>query len=248
MMTASLIAIYRRELTAYFQTPLAYVFLAAFAFAAPAFAFHIGGFFETNRADLAPMFDYLPWLLVILMPALAMRAWAEERDRGTLEFLMALPMPIWTMTAGKFLAAWTVAALALALTAPMWIAVNYLGEPDNAAIATGYLGALLLAGAYLAIGQALSATTANQVVAFVLGTGAAFLMTMAGLPLVLAALGENAPAALSETIAGLSALDHYNAFRHGVIGLADLVYFTGLVLIALACAGVMVAERRGGGR
>jgi len=244
----SLIAVYRRELTAYFQTPLAYVFLAVFAFAAPAFAFHIGRFFDTNRADLAPLFDYLPWLLVILMPALAMRAWAEERDRGTLEFLMALPIPLWASTGGKFLAAWTVAAAAIALTAPMWIAANYLGEPDNMAIATAYLGALLLAGGYLAIGQALSATTANQVVAFVLGAGACFLLTMAGLPLVLSVLGENAPAALSEFIAGLSALEHYDAFRNGVIDLTDLLYFIGLIIASLAAAGVMIAEQRGGGR
>jgi ABC-2 type transport system permease protein len=241
-------AVYRRELTAYFQTPLAYVFLAVFAFTAPAFAFHVGRFFDTNRADLAPLFDYLPWLLVILMPALAMRSWAEERDRGTLEFLMALPIPLWATAAGKFMAAWTVAGLALVLTMPMWIAVNYLGAPDNAAIATGYLGTMLLAGGYLAVGQALSATTSNQVVAFVLGTGAAFLLTMAGLPFVLAVLGENAPALVSEFVAGLSALDHYNAFRHGVIGLPDLIYFAGLILVSLTIAGVLVAERRGGGR
>ncbi|WP_203291035.1 ABC transporter permease [Maricaulis parjimensis] len=245
---SGLLAVYRRELTAYFQTPLAYVFLAVFGFAAPAFAFHVGRFFDTNRADLAPLFDYLPWLLVVLMPALAMRAWAEERDRGTLEFLMALPIPLWASAAGKFLAAWSVAALAIVLTFPMWIAVNYLGEPDNAAIATGYLGTLLLAGAYLAVGQALSATTANQVVAFVLGAGAAFLLTMAGLPFVLAALGENAPALVTEFVAGLSALDHYNAFQRGVIGLADLVYFIGLIIVSLALAGVLIAERRGGGR
>ena len=245
---SGLIAVFRRELTAYFQTPLAYVFLAVFAFAAPAFAFHVGRFFDTNRADLAPLFDYLPWLLVVLMPALAMRAWAEERDRGTLEFLMALPIPLWAMAAGKFLAAWSVAALAIVLTFPMWIAVNYLGAPDNAAIATAYLGTLLLAGAYLAVGQALSATTANQVVAVVLGAGAAFLLTMAGLPFVLASLGENAPAAVSEFVAGLSALDHFNAFRQGVIGLPDLIYFAGLILVSLALAGVLIAERRGGGR
>ena len=247
-MIHALRAVYRRELTAYFQTPLAYVFLAVFAFCAPAFAFHIGRFFDTNRADLAPMFDYLPWLLVVLMPALAMRAWAEERDRGTLEFLMALPIPLWASTGGKFLAAWSMAAIALVLTFPMWIAVNYLGAPDNAAIATGYLGAWLMAGAYLAVGQALSATTSNQVVAFVLGTGAAFILTMAGLPFVLAALGENAPAALSEFVAGLSALEHYSAFRHGVIGLPDLIYFLGLIVTALGLAGVLIAERRGGGR
>lgn len=247
-MIPTLLAVYRRELTSYFQTPLAYVFLAVFAVSAPAFTFHVGRFFDTNRADLAPMFDWMPWLLVILMPALAMRSWAEERDRGTLEFLMALPIPLWASTLGKFLAAWSVAAAALVLTLPLWIAVNYLGSPDNAAIATGYIGALFLAGGYLAVGQALSATTSNQVVAFVLGCGAAFLLTMAGLPLVLSGLGEGAPAWLTEFIAGLSALEHYNGFRFGVIGLPDLVYFIGLIAASLSCAGVLVAERRGGGR
>ena len=247
-MIHSLEAVYRREVSAYFQTPLAYVFLAVFACSAPAFAFHVGRFFDTNRADLAPMFDYLPWLFVVLMPALAMRAWAEERDRGTLEFLMALPIPLWASTGGKFLAAWSMAALALALTFPMWLAVNYLGAPDNAAIATGYLGAWLMAGGYLAVGQALSATTSNQVVAFVLGTGAAFILTMAGHPLVLASLGENAPASVSEFVAGLSAFEHFDAFRNGVIGVPDLVYFLGLIVLALTIAGVLVAERRGGGR
>jgi len=247
-MMKALHAVYRRELTSYFQTPLAYVFLAVFALTAPAFAFHVGRFFDTNRADLAPLFDYLPWLLVVLMPALAMRSWAEERDRGTLEFVMALPMPLWAATCGKFLAAWTVAAAALLLTFPMWIAVNYLGSPDNAAIATGYLGAILMAGGYLAVGQALSATTSNQVIAFVLGTAASFLLTMAGLPIVLAAVGEEAPVFVSEFIAGLSALEHYNGFRFGVISLPDLVYFVGLIAAALSCAGLLIADRRGGGR
>lgn len=243
-----LVAVYRRELTAYFQTPLAYVFLCVFALAAPAFAFHIGRFFDSNRVELAPMFDYLPWLLVILMPALSMRAWAEERDRGTLEFLMALPIPLWASTGGKFLAAWSVAGLALALTFPMWIAVNYLGAPDNAAIASAYLGAFLLAGGYLAVGQALSATTSNQVIAFVLGTGACFILTMAGLPIILSALGESAPAALAEFVASLSALEHYQSFQRGVIELAAVFYYLSLITASLAIAGLLVAERRGGGR
>lgn len=243
-----LIAVYRRELTAYFQTPLAYVFLCVFAISAPAFAFHLGRFFDTNRVELAPLFDYLPWLLVILMPALSMRAWAEERDRGTLEFLMALPIPLWASTSGKFLAAWSVAALALILTFPMWIAVNYLGTPDNAAIVSAYIGALLLAGGYLAVGQALSATTSNQVIAFVLGTGACFVLTMAGLPIVLSMLGQNAPAALAEFVAGLSALERYQSFQHGVIGLRDVIYFLSLIAASLSAAGLMIADRRGGGR
>lgn len=245
---SGLFAIYRRELAAYFQTPLAYVFLAFFAAAAPAFAFHFGSFFNTGRADLAPFFDWMPWLLLILMPALGMRAWAEERDRGTLEFLMALPTPVWQAVGGKFLAGWTVAAAALALTFPMWAAVNYLGSPDNAAIATAYFGALLLAGGYLALGQALSATTSNQVVAFVLGAGACFLLSMTGLPIVLSALGDAAPALLVEAVADLSALERYDALRRGVVSLRDLIYFLSLMGLSLTAAGVLIDERRGGGR
>ena len=245
---AGLNAVYRRELGAYFTTPLAFVFLAAFAFAAPAFAFNVGRFFDTNRADLAPLFAYLPWLLMILMPALAMRAWAEERDRGTIETLLSLPVPVWAAALGKFLAAWTVAALALVLTFPMWIAVNYLGAPDNMAIAAGYFGALLLAGAYLAIGQALSATTGNQVVAFVLGVLAAFLLTMAGSPFVTGALSAAMPAGLVEAITHMSALERFSAFQSGVIGVKDLVYFLSLIAGGTTAAGLLVGASRAGGR
>lgn len=246
-MTA-IIAVYRRELAAYFETPLAYVFLVVFAFAVPSFAWHIGGLFETRRADLAPMFDYMPWLLLILMPALAMRAWSEERDRGTLEILLTIPIPLWATGLGKYLAAWTMAASALVLTFPMWMAMNYLGEPDNAAIATAYVGSLLLAGGYLALGQALSALTSNQVVAFVLGTGACFLITVAGLPFVLDALATRIPGALAEAIADLSALARFEALRHGVLALPDLIYFMTLIALGLMMAMILISARRGGGR
>lgn len=243
-----LTAVYRRELASYFETPLAYVFLAVFAVAAPSFAWRVGRLFDTARADLAPMFDYLPWLLLFLMPALAMRAWAEERDRGTLEMLLTSAVPLWAATLGKFLAAWTIAALALALTTPMWIAMNYLGAPDNAAIATGYLGALLLAGGYLALGQALSAATANQVIAFVLGAGACFLVSVAGLPFVLEALAAHLPGPLAEAIAELSALSRFESLRRGVISLADLIYFVSLIGLGLGLAMSLIDARRGSGR
>jgi len=243
-----LLAIYRRELAAYFETPLAYVFLTVFAFAAPGFAWRVGRLFDTARADLAPLFDYMPWLLLVLMPALAMRAWAEERDRGTLETLLSSPISLWEAVLGKFLAAWSVAALALVLTFPMWVAMNYLGAPDNAATATAYLGALLLAGGYLALGQALSASTANQVIAFVLGAGACFLVTVAGLPFVLEALSAHGPAALAEALAELSALSRFESLRRGVISLSDLVYFLSLIGLGLGLAMALIDARRGGGR
>ena len=247
-MLSGFFAVYRREMRAWFTTPLAYVFLAAFAFAAPAFAFNIGRFFDTNRADLAPLFAYLPWLLMILMPALSMRAWAEERDRGTLEILLSSPIPLWAAALGKFLAAWTIAALALALTTPMWVAMNYLGSPDNAATATGYVGALLLAGGYLALGQALSASTANQVIAFVLGAGACFLVTVAGLPFVVDALASRLPGAAAEALAELSALARFQSLRRGVVSLSDLIYFLSLIGLGLGLAMTLIDARRGGGR
>jgi ABC-2 type transport system permease protein len=243
-----MVAVYRRELAAYFETPLAYVFLVVFAIAAPGFAWHVGGLFETGRADLAPLFDYMPWLLLILMPALAMRLWSEERDRGTLEMLLAAPIPLWAAASGKFFAAWTVAAIALALTAPMWAAVNYLGAPDNAAIATAYGGALLLAGGYLAVGQALSAATSNQVIAFVLGAGACFLITVSGLPFVLDALAARLPGVAVEALAELSALARFDSLRRGVVSAVDIVYFVSLIAAGLVAAMTLVDAHRGGGR
>ena len=243
-----LIAIYRRELAAYFETPLAWVFLTVFSLAAPSFAWRVGNLFETGRADLAPLFDFMPWLLLVLMPALAMRAWAEERDRGTLEILLSSPIPLWAAALGKFLAAWSVAAIALILTFPMWIAMNFLGAPDNAATATAYVGALLLAGGYLALGQALSAATTNQVIAFVLGTGACFLITVAGLPFVIEALSARLPGAAAEALAELSALARFESLRRGVVSLSDLVYFASLIGLGLAIAMTLIDARRGGGR
>ncbi|MFW6413428.1 MAG: ABC transporter permease [Oceanicaulis sp.] len=243
-----LIAVFRRELAAYFETPLAWVFLVVFSLAAPSFAWRVGGLFETGRADLAPLFDYMPWLLLVLMPALAMRAWAEERDRGTLETLLSAPIPLWASALGKFLAAWTVAGVAIALTFPMWIAINYLGEPDNAATATAYVGALLLAGGYLALGHAVSASTSNQVIAFVLGAAACFLITVAGLPFVLDALAQRLPGAAAEALAELSALARFESLRRGVLSLRDVLYFLTLIAFGLSIAMTLIDARRGGGK
>lgn len=242
------LAVYRREMRAWFTTPLAYIFVAAFAFAAPAFAFNVGRFFDTNRADLAPLFAYLPWLLMILMPALAMRAWAEERDRGTLEVLLSLPVSLTSVALAKFAAAWTVAGGALAATFPMWVAVNFLGQPDNLAIAIAYFGALLLAGSYLAVGQALSAASGSQVTAFVLSALASLILTMAGLPLVTDTLSGSAPAFVVEAIAYASALERFSAFERGVVGLSDLIYFLSVIALGVAAGGLQIGASREAGR
>jgi ABC-type transport system involved in cytochrome c biogenesis permease component len=168
-------AVYVRELAAYFLTPLAYVFIAIFLIALGSFTFEIGRFFDTNQADLAPFFLFHPWLYLVFLPAIAMRLWADEARGGTLELLLSLPAPTWSLVLGKFLAAWTVAAAALLFTTPIWMSVNWLGAPDNAAIFLTYVISFLMAGGYLAIACALSAARANQVIAFVLSVAVGFL-------------------------------------------------------------------------
>ena len=218
-------AIYRREIASYFATPLAYVFIVMFLVLAGTFTFQLGGFFERGQADLAPFFTFLPWLYLFLVPAIAMRLWAEERRSGSIELLLTLPVQPGAAVAAKFLAAWSFVALALGLTFPLWITVNYLGSPDNGAIVAAYVGSLLMAGGFLAVGSCLSAATRSQVIAFILTVVACFLLLLAGYPLVLDAFRGWAPDALVEAIASLSFLTHFQAISKGVLDLRDLVYF-----------------------
>ena len=235
-------AIYLRELSAYFLTPLAYVFIAIFLIAVGAFTFEIGRFFETNQADLSPFFLFHPWLWLVFLPAIAMRLWADEARGGTLELLLTLPAPTWSLVVGKFLAAWTVAGAALAMTAPMWISVNWLGSPDNAAIALGYLMSFLMAGGFLAIACAMSAAAGNQVVAFVLSVAVGFLFTAAGLPIVGSALGPG----MADVLASFSLLAHFEAAQRGVLELRSLVFYLGFIALWLSLNAIWISGRKGG--
>jgi len=230
--------ILRRELASYFETPLAYVFILIFLALAAAFTFYFGGFFERGQADLEPFFTFHPWLYLFLIPAISMRLWAEERKSGTIELLLTQPVTLTQAVLAKFLAAWAFAAIALALTFPIWITVNYLGSPDNGAILAAYIGSLLLAGGFLAVGSFTSALTRSQVVAFILAVVICFAFIMAGFPIVLDAVRGWAPALLTDAVASLSFYTHFLAIQKGVIDLRDLVYF-GLV-IALFLSGTAV--------
>ena len=218
-------AVFRRELRSYFATPVAYVFIVIFLMLMGAFTFYLGGFYERGQADLRPFFDFHPWLYLFLVPAIAMRLWAEERKSGTVELLMTLPVSPMQAVVGKFLAAWAFAGIALALTFPIWITVNYLGDPDNGAIIAGYVGSFLMAGGFLAIGSCISALTRNQVIAFVITVVVCFGFLLAGFPLVLDAFSGWAPQFLLDGIASLSFLTHFADISRGVIDLRDLVYF-----------------------
>jgi ABC-2 type transport system permease protein len=223
------LAVMRRELKSYFLTPVAYVFIIIFLVFASAFTFYLGSFYERGQADLVPFFSYHPWLYLFLAPALSMRLWAEERRSGSIELLMTLPITVWQMVLGKYLAAWAFMCIAIALTFPIWITVNYLGSPDNGAILAAYIGSALMAGGFLAVGAFISAMTRNQVIAFVLAVVACFLLLLAGYALVLDLFTGWAPQPLVDGIASLSFLTHFESISRGVIDLRDLVYFALLI-------------------
>ena len=223
----------RRELVAYFASPLAYVFIVIFLALAGALGFYVGGFFARGQADLASFFLFHPWLFMILVPAIGMRLWAEERRSGTIELLMTLPITPIEAVLGKFLASWAFTTIALALTFPMWLTVNYLGQPDNGVIVASYVGSWLMAGAFLALSACISALTKNQVIAFVVGAAASFLFLMSGLDLVLDAFRGWAPGYLVDLVASLSFLTHFASVAKGVIDLPTVVFLVSLMLLCL---------------
>ena len=237
-------AVLKRELSGYFVTPVAYVFIVIFLVLTGIFTFNVGNWFERGQADLRPFFQFLPWLFLFLIPAISMRLWAEERKSGTLELLMTLPIPHWATVVGKFLAAWAFTAISLALTFPLWITVNALGEPDNGVIFASYLGSLLLAGGFLAIGSCLSTLTESQVIAFVLTVVVCFVFLLAGFPLVLDVFRGWLPNAAVDTMAEFSFLTRFDALGKGVVALRDIVYFASLIIVLLFINAALIDLRK----
>ena len=236
-------ALFRRELQSYFATPVAYVFIVIFLVLMGAFTFYLGNFYERGQADLGPFFIFHPWLYLLLVPAITMRLWAEERKTGSIELLMTLPITPWQAVLGKYLAAWAFTGVALLLTFPIWITVNYLGDPDNGAIVAAYIGSFLMAGGFLAIGGCLSATTRNQVIAFVITIVVCFVFLASGFPMVLDFFTPWAPQILVDGIASLSFLTHFESISKGVIDLRDLIYF-GFLILAFLYANTIVLRWR----
>ena len=236
--------IFKRELASYFATPIAYVFLVIFVALSGVVTFYLGSFFERGQADLRPFFQFHPWLYLFLIPALAMRLWAEERRSGTLELLLTLPLTMTQAVLGKFFAAWVFSAIALSLTVPLWVTANYLGDPDNGVILASYVGSVLMVGAFLSIGAGMSALTKNQVIAFVVTAVVCLGFVMSGYPLVLEFVSAWAPEFVVEAVSSFSFLSHFSAVSKGVIELRDLVFFISLIAYWLfANAGVIELKK-----
>lgn len=234
----------KREFASFFATPVAYVFIAIFLMLSGIFTFFIGNLYERGQADLIPFFNFHPWLYLFLVPAIAMRSWAEERKSGSIELLMTLPISVAEAVLGKFIAAWLVLGMALALTFPLWLSVDFLGEPDHGIIVAAYIGSWLMAGAFLAISTCMSAFTRNQVVAFILAVVVCFLFVVSGSSIVLDAFQPWAGNLILDTVASFSFLSHFEAMAKGVLALNDVGYFFIIMLVWLYASLIVIEQKK----
>jgi ABC-2 type transport system permease protein len=242
----NVLAIFKRELNGYFATPVAYVFIVIFLFLAGIFTFYIGGFYERNQADLISFFSFHPVLYLFLVPAISMRLWSEERKSGTIELILTLPISTADAVIGKFLAAWAFTAIALVLTFPMWITVNYLGNPDNTVVIASYIGSILMAGGFLAIGSCISAMTKSQVIAFVISVVICFLFYVSGSPMVLNFFTGWAPQSVINAVSGMSVLAHFDSIQKGIIDIRDIIYFAVLISFWLFANVITIDAKKTG--
>ena len=236
--------LFKRELASYFSTPLAYVFLLIFLVLLGVLTFEVGSFYESSQASLQSFFLFHPFLYLFLVPAISMRLWAEERKSGTVELLLTLPVTLWQAVFAKFLAGWAFIGLALVLTMPFWITVNYLGNPDNGAILAAYLGSWVMAGGFLAIGSCISSATRNQVIAFIVSAVVCFLFVAAGWPLVLNFVSAVLPSTLIGAVSSMSFFTHFQNISKGVIDLRDIVYFAAVIGIWLYATAVVLELKK----
>lgn len=243
---ANIKTIAKRELTAYFASPVAYVFIVIFLLLAGFFTFMVGQFFERGEASLSSFFLWHPWLYLFLVPAVGMRLWSEERRLGTIELLLTMPVTTWQAIAGKFVASWAFLALTLFLTFPIVFTVKFLGNPDMGAIFCGYVGSLLLAGCYLAISCMTSALTRNQVISFILSVVICLFLILAGYPPVTRMLEELSRPWLVELVAAFSVMTHFEGFQRGVLDSRDMAFFGLSMLFCLFTTGVVIRSHRAG--
>jgi len=237
-------SIFKREFKGYFSSPVGYIFIVIFLVSSGwlTLSRDFGRFLELRQTNLDPFFGYVPWLLVVLVPAVAMRLWAEERKTGTVELLFTLPITLEASYLGKFLAGWCFLIFSLVLTAPLLLQLARLGDPDWGVVFLGYVGCALLAGCYLSIGMLFSAVTKNQVVAFILGTAATVVFLIVGLPQSLETIGGLFGGYVEQVLASLSISDHFNTLTRGLVELGTLAFFVLFTVGWLLC-GMLILDR-----
>lgn len=236
--------LFKREFFGYFRSPVAYVFIVIFLLASVGCTFFLGRFYESNQASLGGFFAYLPWLYLVFVPAVGMRLWAEERRSGTIELLFTMPVTIAEAVVAKFMAGWAFLGIALLMTFPLWITANYLGNPDNGVIFSGYLGTFLMSGAYLAVACCTSALTKNQVVSFILGVVICFVLVLLGWGVFTNVLGSFLPSWAIDFISSLGFMSHYQGVSRGLLDTRDLIYFFSVIAFCLTLNSFVLDTRK----
>lgn len=219
--------LFKKELMSYFNSPIAYVFIAVFLIVGNWLFFN--SFFLVGQASMRNYFTLLPWLFLFLAPAITMRGWAEEKKSGTIEFLLTLPITDWQAVLAKFFSALFFVAVTLVLTLSLPLTIARLGNLDYGPIIGGYVGAIFLAGAYLSLGLFISSLTKNQIIAFVLGLVACFAFFMVGMDFVL----QGAPAFAAPIMKFLGLGSHFYNIARGVLDTKDLVYYLSFIFFFL---------------
>ena len=236
--------LFKRELQGYFSTPIAYVFIVIFLLLNGIFTFYFGQFFSRGQADLLPFFNFHPWIYMVFIPAISMRLWAEERKSGSIELLFTLPITTAQAVCSKFLSAWFFTGISLSLTFPIWIAVNYLGVPDNKVVIASYIGSFLMAGGFLAIGSCISALTKNQVIAFIVTLLVCLVVNLSGFPVVIDQLDGWMPSVIIDTIRSFSFLTNFDAITKGLIDLKSIIYFASVIVLWLFANSVLIEVKK----
>ena len=236
--------IFKRELYSYFATPLAYVFIVIFLITNGIFTFDLGGFFLRGQADLLPFFGFHLWLYLYMVPTIAMTLWADERKTEAIDLLLTRPVRLVDAVLGKFLAAWVLTGIALALTFPIWVTVNYLGDPDNGVIVAAYLGSWFMAGGFLAIGSCMSACTKNSVIAFILTVAICFLFVIMGSPILLNAFPSWVPQWLVDAFSAMGFLTHFDSIAKGVLDIRDFLFFSVFIGAWLLASAIVIEMKK----
>jgi ABC-2 type transport system permease protein len=234
------VSVMRRELGAYFNTPIGYVFIVFFLLVS-CYQFADVIFIE-NSADMRGFFNMMPLLFIIFVPAISMRLWAEERKLGTLELLLTMPVKTWQAVVGKFLAGMLFIAVTLALTFHIPIMLKFLGNPDMGPIIGGYMGAMIMGMIYLSIGAFASSLTGDQIVAFVIATSICLIIFLMGEQATLDWIKDFSPT-VARVVERFGVAYHFGSICRGVIDTRDIIYavtMTGLFLLL----NILVIERR----
>lgn len=237
------LSLFRRELQAYLHASLALVFVVIFLVMSNSFVFYLGDLYETGQASMQSFFRLLPWVCLLLIPALTMRAWSEEFSSGTFEILDALPIPLWQMVFAKFLALWVVALSALTLTFPLWLTLSWLGQPDHGVIMLGYLGSAMLIAAMIAISLCLSSLSENQLVVYIISSLVLLLSLLAGYPLALNPIREIFSQNMVDLISSMSLLSYVQSITRGVLQLRDVLFY-GVTCFFWLCLNVIFLQSK----